>query len=299
MVENIIELEGLKFGYGRNEVLKGVNLHVPKGSIFGFVGRNGAGKTTAIKLLLGLLKPMAGRCRIRGIDPQKDEIGVRRIVGYMAEDQQMYGWMRIDQIIKWVASFYPAWDDSFANQLRDVLELPRKSKVKTLSKGQNSRLALLLALGHRPEVVILDDPTLGLDPIGRKEFLRYVISLLQSNGVTVFFSSHLLYEIEPVTDYIAILDRGIIVKSAETAALRETVRKVLLNATQDNFRQIDGLLDVTDMGERTALTVEDCDAEKINRIKKTCGGFVREYRLNLDEIFAAYVTGNRGETAKI
>jgi len=299
MGKNAIEIEGLKFAYGRNGVLKGVDLQVPEGSIFGFLGRNGAGKTTTIKLLLGLLKPDDGSCKIEEIDSQKEAISVRRIVGYMAEDQQMYGWMRIEQIVKWVASFYPEWDDKFTNKLLDMLELPRKSKVKTLSKGQNSRLALLLALGHRPKVVILDDPTLGLDPIARKEFLRYVIGLLQTNGVTVFFSSHLLYEIEPVADHIAILDNGVIIKAERTFDLRESVKKVVLNTSQNDFSKIEGILDASKTGECVALTVENCSSEKISRIKDSCGGFVREIGLNLDEIFEAYVIGNRGEAVKV
>ncbi len=295
MDKNAIEIEGLRFAYGRKGVLTGVDLCVPEGSIFGFLGRNGAGKTTTIKLLLGLLKPVDGFCRIQGIDPRKDSIGVRRIVGYMAEDQQMYGWMRVEQIVKWVASFYPEWDDKFTNHLLEMLELGGKSKVKTLSKGQNSRLALLLALGHRPKVVILDDPTLGLDPIARKEFLRYVIGLLQSDGVTVFFSSHLLYEIEPVADHIAILDKGVIIKAERTLDLRESVRKIVLDTSQNDFSTIEGVLDVSKAGEKVALTVEDCSAEKINEIKDSCGGPVREVRLNLDEIFEAFVIGNRGK----
>jgi len=299
MSKNTIEIEGLKFAYGRNEVLKGVDIAVSEGSIFGFLGRNGAGKTTTIKLLLGLLKPDDGSCRIEGIDSQKDTISVRRIVGYMAEDQQMYGWMRIEQIVKWVASFYPDWDDKFTKQLLDMLELPRKSKVKTLSKGQNSRLALLLALGHRPKVVILDDPTLGLDPIARKEFLRYVIGILQTNGVTVFFSSHLLYEIEPVADHIAILDNGVIIKAERTFDLRESVKKIVLNTSQNDFSKIEGILDASETGERVALTVENCNSEKINKIKDSYGGFVREIGLNLDEIFEAYVIGNRGGAVKV
>ncbi|MHC5062000.1 MAG: ABC transporter ATP-binding protein [Planctomycetota bacterium] len=295
MFKNAIEIEGLKFAYGRDRVLKGVDLQVPEGSIFGFLGRNGAGKTTTIKLLLGLLKPEGGSCRIEGIDSQKDSISVRRIVGYMAEDQQMYGWMRIEQIVKWVASFYPSWDDNFTSKLLDMLQLPHKSKVKTLSKGQNSRLALLLALGHRPKVVILDDPTLGLDPIARKEFLRYVIGLLQTNGVTVFFSSHLLYEIEPVADHIAILDKGVIIKSGRTFDLRESVKKLVLNTSQNDFSKIEGVLDVSKMGDRVALAIENCNAEKVNKIKDSYGGFAREIGLNLDEIFEAYVIGNRGK----
>ncbi len=299
MGKNAIEIESLQFAYGREGVLKGVNLEVPEGSIFGFLGRNGAGKTTTIKLLLGLLKPGGGSCRIEGIDSQKDAISVRRIIGYMAEDQQMYGWMRIEQIIKWVASFYPDWDDKFTKQLLDMLELPLKSKVKNLSKGQNSRLALLLALGHRPKVVILDDPTLGLDPIARKEFLRYVIGLLQTNGVTVFFSSHLLYEIEPVADYVAIIDKGVIIKAERTFDLRESVKKIVLNTSQNDFSKIDGILDVSKTGERVVLTVENCSAEKIDKIKDSYGGFIGETGLNLDEIFEAYVIGNRGEAGKV
>jgi ABC-2 type transport system ATP-binding protein len=154
------------------------------------------------------------------------------------------------------------------------------------------------ALGHRPKVVILDDPTLGLDPIARKEFLRYVIGLLQSNGVTVFFSSHLLYEIEPVADHIAILDNGVIIKAERTFDLRESVKKVVLNTSQNDFSKIEGILDASKTGERVALTVENCSSEKISRIKDSYGGFVREIGLNLDEIFEAYVIGNRGEAVK-
>ena len=299
MGKNAIEVKDLSFAYGRNNVLKGVSLEVPEGSIFGFLGRNGAGKTTTIKLLLGLLKAQDGSCIIEGIDSQKDAVSVRRIVGYMAEDQQMYGWMRIDQIIKWVAGFYPEWDFEFSNMLLDMLELSGKSKVKTLSKGQNSSLALLLALGHRPKVVILDDPTLGLDPIARKEFLRYVIGLLQTNGVTVFFSSHLLYEIEPIADHVAILDKGVILKAEKTYSLRESVKKIILDTSKNDFSQIEGILDASKTGERVALTVENCNSEKIGKIVELYGSFTREISLNLDEIFEAYVIGNRGTAAAI
>ena len=299
MTEYAIQIDSLKFAYSRDEVLENVNLAVPAGSIFGFLGRNGAGKTTTIKLLLGLLKPESGSCTINGIDPQKDPIAVRRIVGYMAEDQQMYGWMRIDQIIKWVASFYPAWDHKFTNSLLEMLQLPPKAKVKTLSKGQNSRLALLLALGHHPKVVILDDPTLGLDPIARKEFLRYVIGLLQTNGVTVFFSSHLLYEIEPVADHIAILDKGRIIKTQPTLDLRDSVKKIILNTSKNDFQNIEGILDAARSDNRVTLTIENCTPEKIHKIKSHYeNAFIKETGLNLDEIFEAYVIGNRAETPK-
>ena len=301
MNEPAIKIEGLRFSYGREEVLRGVDLEVPAGSIFGFLGPNGSGKTTTIKVLLGLLKPGAGACRIGGLDSQKDVMAVRRSVGYMAEDQQMFGWMRVGQIIRWVGSFYPGWDQKFVEELVDLLELPSDARVKNLSKGQNSRLALLLALGHRPKIVILDDPTLGLDPIARKDFLRYVIGLLQSNGVTVFFSSHLLYEIEPVADYVAILNDGVIIKAAKTDELRQSVKKILLRGAGDiEPGGVGGILDVARMRESIAVTIEDYNQMKREAIEKTSRcAIVDEVDLNLDEIFEAYIIGNRGQRVKL
>jgi ABC-2 type transport system ATP-binding protein len=297
MNDNVIQIEGLHVRYGKYEALCGVDLCVPKGSIFGFIGRNGAGKTTTIKTLLGLLPQQSGTCHVLGLDVKKESLEVRKRVGYMAEDQQMYGWMSVDEIIRWVGSFYPAWDAAFVTHLREKLQLDPKQKVKNLSKGQNSKLALLLALGHRPQLVILDDPTLGLDPIARKEFLRYVISLLQSEGITVFFSSHLLYEIEPVADMIAILDGGKIIKAAKTIELRDSVRKLVVEQNGNNdWRQIQGLLDVNvdDVTRCVAVTMENCTPEKKSKVG-TIGRIVQEIPLNLDEIFEAYVIGNRGE----
>ena len=218
----------------------------------------------------------------------------------MAEDQQMYGWMKISRIIKWVAGFYPDWDYKFADELAEVLRLPKNTKVKELSKGQNSSLALLLALGHRPDIVILDDPTLGLDPIARKDFLRHVIELLQSNGVTVFFSSHLLYEIEPVADHIAILDKGVIIKASRTEQLRESVRKFVLTPKQEaNFSGLAGILDILKVGDNVSITVEDCNEEKRTQIKDMSANSMTEVALNLDEIFEAYVIGNRGRELSV
>jgi ABC-2 type transport system ATP-binding protein len=300
MTESAITIEGLHFSYGKKQVLKGVDLEVPKGSIFGFLGRNGAGKTTTIKALLGLQKPRAGRCMIGGLDSFKETLEVRRRIGFMAEDQQMYGWMTVSRIIKWVAGFYADWDYKFADELADRLGLSKNMKVKELSKGQNSSLALLLALGHRPDIVILDDPTLGLDPIARKDFLRHVIDLLQSNGVTVFFSSHLLYEIEPVADHIAILDNGVIIKSSRTEQLRESVRRFILTPKpQTNFSGIAGILDVLKAGDNVSITVEDCSDEKRSRIRGMSVNGMTEVALNLDEIFEAYVIGNRGREMSV
>lgn len=307
MTESPITITDLHFAYSRNNpVLKNLNLTVPQSSIFGFLGRNGAGKTTTIKLMLGLLKPDSGSCSILDNNPATNPINVRKSVGYMAEDQQMYHWMNVRQIINWVASFYPDWDHKLTDSLLDSLHLPRKLKIKALSKGQNSSLALLLALGHKPKLVILDDPTLGLDPIARKDFLRHLITLLQSQGTTVFFSSHLLYEIEPVADQIAILDQGQIIKTASTEQLRHSVRRFIFTPKDESILQkinnppqtvesdiqVEGIIDLTTSNHAVSITVENCTDQTRSAIASLAASDPHESALNLDEIFEAYILGS-------
>ncbi len=288
-----ILVEQIHKRFGTLEALRGVDLEVPAGSIFGFLGLNGAGKTTLIRTLLGLLQPDSGRCSIAGLDPRQDSIAVRSHIGYMAENQTMYAWMRVGQIIEWVGRFHPGWDAEFAENLRQQMRLNADAKVGTLSKGQTSRLALLLALAHHPRTVILDDPTLGLDPVARRDFLRDVIGHLQSTGATVFFSSHLLYEIEPICDRVAILHEGRIIKTAAVDELRDKIKRVLLpHDASPRLAEIPGLLDVQSAGGKCTLTVESIEAARPALAAMGCQDF-SVIDLNLDEIFEAYVIGRR------
>ena len=292
-VSQEIHVEEVHRRFGKQEVLRGVSLDVPAGSIFGFLGLNGAGKTTLIRTMLGLLQPDSGRIVVAGVDSTTDGIETRRRIGYMAENQTMYGWMRVGKLIDWVGRFYPSWDHEFAEQLRQKMKLEPAKKVGTLSKGQSSRLALLLALAHRPRVVILDDPTLGLDPVARRDFLRDVIGFLQGEGVTVFFSSHLLYEIEPICDRVAILSHGQIIKAAQVDALRESVKRVMFEPVEGaRIEQVPGVLDIQNDNGQCAVTVEQIKEveETLAEISK---GQVSVVDLNLDEIFEAYVIGRR------
>ena len=288
----VIQIENVGKSFGKKRVLNGETLSVNPGETFAYLGRNGAGKTTTIKMLLGLLKPDSGSVKVLGIDPGVEPLEVRKRVGYVAEDQAMFGWMRVEQIISFVAPFYPTWDAKWAKELSERFELPLKTKVKYLSKGQGVRLALLLALAHRPELVILDDPTLGLDPIMRKEFLRDLVTYLNSEQVTVFFSSHLLYEVEPVADTVAILDKGRIVRQDSTENLRERVKRLVVAAGAENtVRKLPGLLDITRSGRQVAAVVEDA-SEAIAALRGEQVPF-DEIDLNLDEIFEAYVIGRK------
>jgi ABC-2 type transport system ATP-binding protein len=290
----VIEMRGIEKAFGRKPVLQGLDLSVPAGQTFAFLGRNGAGKTTTIRMLLGLLKPDAGHVRVLGLDPSMDPLAIRRRVGYVAEDQTMFGWMRMGQLLSFVAPFYPTWDVAWAKQLSDRFELPLKTRVKHLSKGQGVRVALLLALAHRPKLVIFDDPTLGLDPIMRKEFLRELVTHLQGEHVSVFFSSHLLYEIEPVADSVVILDHGRVLRQAATEDLRAQVKRLVAPAdAQEILRGLPGILDMSISGRQATVVVEDIIAARA--AMAAAGVTAQEIDLNLDEIFEAYVIGRRKE----
>jgi ABC-2 type transport system ATP-binding protein len=296
MIENAIELQGVTKSFRKTHVLQGVTLKVERGKTFAFLGRNAAGKSTTIRILLGLLKADGGSVRVLGIDPQEDPLELRRSVGYLAEDQTMYGWMRVEEIVRFVAPFYPTWDHDLAFKYLRDFELPMRTRIKHLSKGQNVRLGLVLALAHRPELVILDDPALGLDPIMRKQFNRDLITHLQGEGRTVFYSSHLLYEVEPVADEVAILDQGRIVRQADTESLRRDVKQLVLSRTGYAAVKHDlAVLDERVEEDRVAVTVER--AESAITLLGREGIEYRVNELNLDEIFEAYVAGRRDQPA--
>jgi ABC-2 type transport system ATP-binding protein len=294
---NAIEVNHIAKHFGKKRVLQDVNFQIKHGQTFALLGRNGAGKTTLLRMLMGLLKPdhkspSGQECSmsVLGMDPRKDAIEVRSRVGYLAEDQKMFGWMTIRQILDFMAPFYPNWDKQLAQRYRNQFELAEKTKVKHLSKGQSVRLGLLCALAHRPQLVILDDPALGLDPIMRKEFNRDLIIHLQSEGSTVFYSSHLLYEVEPIADEIAILDQGKIIIQKDTDSLRNDVKKLILNTNDfDSHKEHLSLLDVFQLDGQTNVTISDAE-KAINYLRNHSVRF-QTIELNLDEIFEAYVIG--------
>jgi ABC-2 type transport system ATP-binding protein len=295
MTQPAIVLNSVAKRFGQRDVLHGVSLEVMPGQTFAFLGRNGAGKTTTIRMLLGLLAPDDGMVRVLGLNPAKNEIEVRRRVGYLAEDQTMFGWMTVDELIRFVGPFYPTWDHALAGRYARQFDLPLRTKVKRLSKGEGVRLGLLLALAHRPELVILDDPALGLDPIMRKEFNRDLVTHLQGEGRTIFYSSHLLYEVEPVADVVAILDRGVIVKQATTEQLRGDVKRIILAVSAfHQHRSSFSLLDVEHRGQETSAVIDN--AQVALATLEAAGEPHRAFDLNLDEIFEAYVTGRTGDS---
>ncbi len=288
--ESCVSVRGLTKSFGAHRVLDDVTFEIHPGQTFALLGRNGAGKTTTIRTLLGLTPADRGTVRVAGCDPATDSLELRRRVGYLAEDQQMYGWMTPAELCRFLAPFYPSWDRRLAADYLDRFELPRQTRIDRLSKGQSVKLGLAAALAHRPRVAILDDPALGLDPIARKEFNRELVEHLQAEGRTVLYSSHLLDEVEAVADEVAILDRGRIIRHAATDALRDAVKRfVLSTSTAAEIDAPTGLLDVRKFGERIAATVDG--ASEWHRRLDAEGIDYELVDLSLDEIFEAFVIG--------
>jgi ABC-2 type transport system ATP-binding protein len=222
--ESVIRVSELTRRFGATTALASVSLDLPRGAVYGLVGANGAGKTTLIKHILGLLRAERGSVRVFGLDPVADPVAVLSRIGYLSEENDLPGWMRVDELMRYTRAFYPAWDDGYAEALRQRFALDPSATVKSLSKGQKARLGLLIALAYRPELLVLDEPSSGLDPIVRREILGAVIRTMADQGRTVLFSSHLLDEVEAVADHVTMIHRGRIVVSGPLDEIRESHR---------------------------------------------------------------------------
>ena len=291
MSESAIKIHQIHKKFGTNVVLDDVSLEIPRGQMLALLGRNGAGKTTLIRMLLGLLKPDSGAMQVDGSDPTRDAIELRRRVGYLAEDQTMYGWMTPMELCHFLIPFYPSWNQPLADDYLERFHIPRHQKIEQLSKGQNVKLGLTLALAHEPNVVILDDPALGLDTIARKEFNRDLIEHLQAAGRTVLFSSHLLDEVEAVADAVAILDGGKIIRQSSTETLRSEVKRIVLTSSGiTDISQPLGLLDVRQLEDQFIVTVDGA-ADFVELLTES-GVDHEVVDLSLDEIFESFVIGH-------
>lgn len=242
----VIEVEDLSRSFRRKNALQNVTLRVPAGSVFGLVGENGSGKTTLIKHLLGALKPQRGRVRVFGKDPVGDPVGVLAEIGHLSEDREMPTWMRVRELLRYIRAFYPGWDVEYAEQLRDMFRLDPDAKVKHLSRGERALAGLLVALAHRPKLLVLDEPSSGLDPLVRRDILGAIVRTVADEGRTVFFSSHLLDEVERVADHLAMIVDGEVVLSGKLEAIKETHQRLLVRfeTALDRAPAVDGALSV-------------------------------------------------------
>jgi ABC-2 type transport system ATP-binding protein len=289
-VEAVVAVTDLSRRFGAKTVLDGVSLYVPKGCVFGLVGENGAGKTTLIKHILGLLDAEAGKVRVFGCDPVADPVGVLGRIGYLSEQPDLPGWMRVEELLRYSKAFYPKWDKAYAEKMLVQFGLNPAQRVSTLSKGQTAKAGLLIAQAHRPELLLLDEPSSGLDPIVRHDILEAVIRTVADEGRTVFFSSHLLEEIERVSDHIAMVHRGKMVLFGSLDEIKLKHRRFTLHFENacEKPPVIASAVSVCGNGKEWIVMCNGAQKELPMAAAKLGARIVDEHAPSLNEIFVAH-----------
>jgi ABC-2 type transport system ATP-binding protein len=297
MADTVIETRRLARRFGKAMAVDNLDLDVARGSVFGFIGRNGAGKTTTVRMLLGLLPMTAGSATVLGLDARKRSFDIKQRVGYVPETHHFYQWMTVGELTRFTSSFYPTWQHEKCAELLDRFELDRTKKIKELSKGMVAKLALTLALAHDPELLVLDEPTGGLDVMVRRDFLESIVRMIQEEGKTVFLSSHVLTDMERIADDIAIIEEGRLVKRAPLQELKEKVKKVRLTFRDEPPAdlRIEGARSVARDGREWLVTYDDFSEDRVVALRKLPVSNVQVLDLDLEEIFVVLV-GRKSET---
>lgn len=288
----VLEAVGLRKSFGGTVAVDGADLRVYPGEIYGFLGTNGAGKTTTIRLLMGILKPDAGSLRLFGRETQRTSLEQKQRIGYVSQEPAFYPWMTCRYLGRFVGGLYPSWDKSEFERLLDLFELPRERRAEQLSGGMRAKLALALALAPRPDLLILDEPTAGLDPLARREFMDTIVTEARTHQRTTFFSSHLIDEVERCADRIGIIQSGRMRWEGPLGVLRREVRRIALEpgASADLPPAFAVWKEENVEGHRV-LTVRAL-LEDWDRLPDGCSLYPTQP--SLEDIFIACVSGRRG-----
>jgi ABC-2 type transport system ATP-binding protein len=285
----IIEVKGLSRRYGDNCALDCIDFSAGAGRVYGLVGANGAGKTTLLKHLLGLLRPQAGTVRVFGEDPVLHPARVLKRVGYLSEQRDMPEWMRIGEFLRYLQAFHPTWDMRFAHELVETFKLDPTKKIAALSQGMRAQTGIIAALAHRPDLLILDEPSNGLDAVVRLDIIDAVIRTVADEGRCVVFSSHLLDEMERTCDHVTMIQDGRITFDCDLDAIKESHRftRVTFSTIQASPPLLAGAL-LTQGNGRSWHMVHDVPIEQFRIAVHAAGGEIAESRLaTLEEIFLA------------
>ena len=294
----VIEIDRVSRRFGGKLALDEVSLGVPRGKVFGLVGENGAGKTTLIKHILGTLKPESGSVRVFGMNPVADPPGVLSRLGYVSENRDLPGWMRVDELLRYVEAFYPGWDAAYAEGMRREFGLEAGARIKQLSRGELAKAGLLVALAYRPELLVLDEPSSGLDPVVRRDILEAIIRTVADEGRTVFFSSHLLEEVERVSDDVAMLHEGKVLWCGPLDEIKAAHHRLVVRfeTPQAGPPVIPRALSISGGGQEWTVICNGERPELVAAVGRLGARVVEERTPSLDEIFVARAGGVRRET---
>ena len=263
-----------------------------RGKVFGLVGENGAGKTTLIKHILGLLKAETGSVRVFGLDPVQNAPAVLSRIGFLSENRDLPAWMRVDELVHYTQAFYPKWDEEYAEQLREQFGLDPGSRIKNLSRGEIAKAGLLIALAYRPELLLLDEPSSGLDPVVRRDILEAIIRTAADEGRTVLFSSHLLDEIERVSDEIALMHGGKIVLAGPLDELKSQHHRITFRFEHPLAQtpRLEGALSMHCLGQEWTAVCNGARLQLLEQVAQLGGRVVEEHTPSLNDIFVARVS---------
>ncbi len=290
---DVIATDRLTKYYGRKCVVDSLNLRVPQGSVYGFLGRNGAGKSTTIKMLLGMVRPSCGGAVIFGEEAGRMSPQTKSRIAYLAEGHPLYRWMSVGDAVRFARSFQPNWNDHLLEQILDHFELARRTKIRRLSRGQRAQVSLALAVAPDPELLILDDPTLGLDTVVRRDFLESMIQIIQRRNRTILFSSHILADVERVADRIAVLTDGVLRVDCPTEHFKQSIRKVILEfATEPpDLPDLGGVVNSSRANKRLELVMVNYSDDDRERLEALSPLSLEVIELNLEEAFIEYTRG--------
>lgn len=295
MPDNVVEVHDLSRQFGKTKALDGVTLQVRPGLVYGLVGANGQGKTTLIKHLIGLLRAKQGSVRVFGLDPVKHPVDVLQRIGYLSEERDLPEWMRIHELMRYTAAYHPGWDPAYARELIDTFGLDDTKKVKELSKGMRAQAGLIAAVAHRPDLLLLDEPSTGLDAVVRKDILNAIIRAVADEGRTAIFSSHLLDEVELMSDYVFMIDAGKLVLHGNLDSIKEQHELLSVRFANecDELPPIDGVLSAERRGNSWSIVCNGAK-QQVHESLQTIGGEVTHSRhASLQEIFVARVGRDR------
>ena len=291
-----IEMVGLTKWFGDKAAVRDLSLVVPTGSTFGFIGPNGAGKTTTIKMLMGMLRTSAGRARLLGVEVEGRCEAIKQRIGYVPELHFIYRWMRVNEAIGFCRSLYETWNDRLCTDLLQLFELDANQKVKHLSKGMVAKLALLLAVAHEPELLILDEPTGGLDAVAREEFLDGVLRTICERHRTVLFSSHTLSDVQRLADTVGIIYEGRLLVHCPTDELLTGTKRirVVLSDGSSPGEPPEGTIWQRLRGREWLLTVRGFSPATLDYVRdKYPTEHIEVIDLGLEDVFKDYVKGRR------
>ncbi len=286
-MENVINVKSLKKSFKRKDVLKDLSFTIRRGSVVGLLGANGAGKTTLLQTVLGFISADQGTCEIFDDISPNLSAKTKHNIGYVSQEPELINWMKVGQIIDYTASFYSHWNNELVDNLLNEWDIDKKQQIEKLSLGQKQKLSIVLALGHEPELLILDEPVASLDPVSRRSFIKKLIDMNMDEDKTIIFSTHITSDLERVAAEVMIMKDGGVYYQGDIDELKEKVVKLHIHAKQElsSTISIPGLIYLNIMNQQATALVEDFSKIDLDTLSKQLNASIRSESLNLEDIF--------------